>query len=50
MTLLIDLGGLASWYFEVEGWAMAAWGETVQKLSESIYPVKGVFIANDYKC
>lgn len=40
------LGGLASWYFEVEGWSMAAWGETVEKLTESIYPVKGVFYAD----
>ncbi len=40
------LGGLASWYFEVHGWSMAAWGETFQKVSEAIYPVKDVFYAD----
>lgn len=40
------LGGLASWYFEVKGLSFAGWGETVQKLSESIYPVKDVFYAD----
>jgi putative ABC transport system permease protein len=40
------LGGLASWYFEVEGLSFAGWGDTVQKLSESIYPVKDVFYAD----
>jgi putative ABC transport system permease protein len=40
------LGGLASWYFEVKGLSFAGWGDTVQKLTESIYPVKNVFYAD----
>lgn len=40
------LGGLASWYLEVHGWSIAGWGETVQKVTESIYPVKEVFYAD----
>jgi putative ABC transport system permease protein len=40
------LGGLASWYFEVEGLSFAGYGETYQKLAQSIYPVKDVFYAD----
>ena len=40
------LGGLASWYFEVHGWSMAALGETFQKVSQAIYPVKDVYYAD----
>lgn len=40
------LGGLTSWYFEVEGLSFAAYGETYQKLAASIYPVKDVFYAD----
>jgi putative ABC transport system permease protein len=40
------LGGLASWYLEVKGWSIAGWGETAQKLTESIYPVKEIFYAD----
>lgn len=40
------LGGLASWYLEVKGWSMAAFGETVQKMTTAIYPIKDVFYAD----
>jgi len=40
------LGGLAGWYLEVKGWSIAGWGETVKKLTESIYPVKDIFYAD----
>jgi putative ABC transport system permease protein len=40
------LGGLTSWYFEVEGLSMAGFGETYQKVAQSIYPVKDVFYAD----
>jgi putative ABC transport system permease protein len=40
------LGGLASWYFEVQGLSFAGYGETYQKLAESVYPVKDVFYAD----
>lgn len=40
------LGGLASWYLEVEGWSIAAWGDTVQEVTASIYPLKDVFYAD----
>lgn len=40
------LGGLASWYLEVEGLSFAGYGETVKKFTESIYPVKDVFYAD----
>jgi len=40
------LGGLTSWYFEVEGLSFAGYGETYQKLAQSIYPVKDVFYAD----
>jgi putative ABC transport system permease protein len=40
------LGGLASWYFEVKGLSLAGWGETYEKVAQSIYPVKDVFYAD----
>jgi putative ABC transport system permease protein len=40
------LGGLVSWYLEVEGWSMAAMGETIKKMSAAVYPVKDVFYAD----
>jgi len=40
------LGGLASWYFEVNGLSFAGYGETYQKLAQSVYPVKDVFYAD----
>ncbi|MCK5057341.1 MAG: ABC transporter permease [Candidatus Aminicenantes bacterium] len=40
------LGGLVSWYLEVYGWSMAAFGETMQKVSASVYPVEDVFYAD----
>jgi putative ABC transport system permease protein len=40
------LGGLAGWYLEVYGWSMAAFGETMQKMSSSIYPVEDIFYAD----
>ena len=40
------LGGLASWYFEVEGLSLAAYGETFQKIAASVYPIKDVFYAD----
>ncbi len=40
------LGGLASWYLEVKGVSLRAFGETMVRMSESIYPVKDVFYAD----
>lgn len=40
------LGGLATWYLEVEGWSITAFGETFQKISEAAYPVKDVYYAD----
>jgi putative ABC transport system permease protein len=40
------LGGLASWYLEVKGWSITAFGETFQKISEAVYPVKDVYYAH----
>jgi len=40
------LGGLTAWYLEVYGWSMSFMGETMQKISQSIYPVKDVFYAD----
>lgn len=40
------LGALGSWYLEVEGWSIAHMGETLKKVSESVYPVKDVFYAD----
>ncbi len=40
------LGGLATWYLEVEGWSISAFGETFQKISEAAYPVKDVYYAD----
>jgi putative ABC transport system permease protein len=40
------IGGLTSWYLEVRGFSITSWGETMSRMSESIYPVKGVFYAD----
>lgn len=40
------LGGLATWYLEVEGWSITAFGETFKKISEAAYPVKDVYYAD----
>lgn len=40
------LGGLASWYLEVNGWSITAFGDTFQKISEAVYPVKDVYYAH----
>lgn len=40
------LGGLITWYLEVEGMSMAAFGETFKKLSEAAYPIKDVYYAD----
>jgi putative ABC transport system permease protein len=41
------LGGLASWYLEVEGWSIfGSFGETFQKVSEAVYPVKDIYYAD----
>jgi len=40
------LGGLFSWYLQVKGFSLTAWGETMQRMSEAVYPVKGVFYAD----
>lgn len=40
------LGGLVSWYLEVYGWSMAAFGETMQKVSATMYPIEDVFYAD----
>ena len=39
------LGGLGAWYLEVHGWSMAALGDSMQKISQSMYPIKDVFYA-----
>jgi len=41
------LGGLGSWYLEVEGWSIfTSFGETFQKVSQAVYPVKDVYYAD----
>jgi putative ABC transport system permease protein len=41
------LGGLGSWYLEVKGWSIfSSFGETFQKLSQAVYPVKDVYYAD----
>ena len=40
------IGGLTSWYLEVRGFSITSWGETMSRMSEAIYPVKGVFYAD----
>jgi len=40
------LGGLVTWYLEVEGWSITAFGETFKKMSEAAYPVKDVYYAD----
>lgn len=40
------LGGLVSWYLEVEGWTMTSFGETFQKMSRAIYPLKDTYYAD----
>jgi len=40
------LGGLFSWYLQAKGFSITTWGETFQRMSEAIYPVKGVFYAD----
>jgi putative ABC transport system permease protein len=40
------LGALGSWYLEVNGISIAAAGETAQKLTSSIFPLKDIFYAN----
>jgi putative ABC transport system permease protein len=40
------LGGLASWYLEVHGWAFAELGDTLNKITAAVYPVKDVFYAD----
>ncbi|UCH94125.1 MAG: ABC transporter permease [Candidatus Aminicenantes bacterium] len=40
------LGGLGSWYLEVNGFSIVAAGETIQKLTSSIFPLKDVFYAD----
>jgi putative ABC transport system permease protein len=40
------LGALASWYLEVHGWSVVAFGETYKKLAEAAYPVQDIFYAD----
>ncbi len=40
------LGGLGSWYLEVYGLDFSSMGETMQKLTSAVYPVKNVFYAD----
>ncbi len=40
------LGGLGTWYLQVEGWSIASMGETIAKMSEAAYPVKDVYYAS----
>lgn len=40
------LGGLTTWYLEVKGWSINAFGETLKKLSEASYPIKDVYYAD----
>jgi len=40
------IGGLISWYLEVEGWSLAGFGESMQKITQSVYPIKGAFYAD----
>ncbi|MCP4150430.1 MAG: ABC transporter permease [bacterium] len=37
------LGGLTSWYIEVEGISLSFMGKTIKKLSQTMYPVKDTF-------
>ena len=40
------IGGLAAGYFELKGLSLDAFGETMTRMSESIYPVQGIFYAD----
>ncbi len=40
------LGGLGGWYLEVNGMDFSMMGETMQKLTSAVYPVKDVFYAD----
>jgi putative ABC transport system permease protein len=42
------LGGLASWYLEVEGWSMSflARSPDMKRIMESVYPVKDLYYAD----
>lgn len=40
------LGGLVSWYLEVKGMSISMVGDTMQKLTSAVYPVKNVFYAD----
>lgn len=40
------VGGLVSAYLEVRGLSLEAFGETMTRMSQAIYPVKGIFYAD----
>jgi len=40
------IGGLISWYLEVKGLSISSWGETMNRMTEAVYPIKDVFYAD----
>jgi putative ABC transport system permease protein len=40
------LGGLSAWYLEVHGISISSFGESMEKVSQAVYPVKDMFYAD----
>lgn len=40
------LGGLAAWHLEVNGWNIGGMGETFNKITTAVYPIKDVLYAD----